>query len=82
MSGLGETQYCLVAHPTHLRYDVIALAAEDKGSAILYLFFSRSGSAGLNLSLTVHLLSGIYPAYQSHGGLLLEPLSGRSRHDA
>ena len=52
MSGLGEARYCLVAHPTRLRHDVIVLAAEDKGSAVLYLL----PSPNLNLSLSFVLL--------------------------
>ena len=52
MSGLGEARYCLVAHPTRLRHVVIALAAENKDSAVLYLL----PSPNLNLSLSFVLL--------------------------
>lgn len=77
MSGLGEARYCLVAHPTRLRCTSIL----NIRITILYLFFGRSGSAGLNLSQAVYPLSGTGPAYQGHGGLLLGRQSGHNRHD-
>jgi hypothetical protein len=78
MSGLGEARYCLVAHPTRLRHTYIL----SRRITILYMFFSRSGSAGLNPSREVYPLSGTGPAYQGHGELLLGPQSGHNRHDA
>ena len=78
MSGLGEARYCLVAHPARLRFtSIISIRI-----TILYLFFGCSGSAGLNLSRAVYPLSGTGPAYQSHGGLFLEPQSGYNPHNA
>ena len=52
MSSFSQAWSCLVTHPTRLRHDIIAPAAEDKGSAVLYLL----PSPNLNLSLSFVLL--------------------------